>query len=213
MSGPVNAEGAGGREEGPRPEPYAATAWVDRVGTVQLWSAEAEALLGYPAKEICGTPAVELLTGCGDREAALAVRDRPEAGQSWDGELALRHRDGHQVRVALRVRPLMDREGRAGWWVSAEDARRIEREDIDRAMMRALFEQHPAPIAIMDGELRYRLLNGAAERTPPTSNPEQSTGFCGRCGKPVSPSSTFRCAGVPRPIRTATGCGRCPRFG
>ncbi|MEU6289366.1 SpoIIE family protein phosphatase [Streptomyces sp. NPDC046988] len=164
MSGPVNAEGTGAGEEGPRPEPCAATAWVDRAGTVQLWSAEAEALLGYPAQEVCGTPAVELLTGLGDREAALVGRDRPEAGLSWDGVLALRHRDGQEVRVALRVRPLMDREGRAGWSVSAGDARRIEREDIDRAMMRALFEQHPAPIAIMDGELRYRLLNGAAEQ-------------------------------------------------
>ncbi|WP_436315791.1 SpoIIE family protein phosphatase [Streptomyces bauhiniae] len=158
MSGPVNAGGTGAAE------PCSATAWVDRVGTVQLWSAEAEALLGYPAKEVCGNPAVDLLTTRGDREAALAGRDRPEAGRRWDGVLALRHRDGHEVRVALRVRPLRDGEGRAGWSVLAEDVRRIEREDTDRAMMRALFEQYPAPIAILDGELRYRSLNGAAEQ-------------------------------------------------
>lgn len=164
MSGPVNAEGASAGQGGPPSEPCPATAWVDRVGTVRLWSAEAEALLGYPAKEVCGTPAVELLTTRGDREAALAGRDRPEIGQSWDGVLALRHRDGHEVRVVLRVRPLTDREGRAGWSVSAGDARRIEREAVDRAMMRALFEQYPAPIALLDDELRYRLLNGAAER-------------------------------------------------
>ncbi|MFF0201218.1 SpoIIE family protein phosphatase [Streptomyces sp. NPDC005017] len=164
MSGPVNAEGASAGEEGPPPDPCPATAWVDQVGAVQLWSAEAEALLGYSAKEVCGTPAVELLTTRGDREAALAGRDRPEVGQSWDGVLALRHRDGHGVRVALRARPLTDREGRAGWSVSAGDARRIEREDVDRAMMRALFEQYPAPIALLDDELRYRLLNGEAER-------------------------------------------------
>ncbi|MFJ9575320.1 SpoIIE family protein phosphatase [Streptomyces sp. NPDC101191] len=164
MSGPVNAEGAGAGEGGLSQDPCPATAWVDRVGTLQLWSAEAEALLGYPASEVCGTPAVELLTTRGDREAALAGRDRPETGQSWDGVLALRHRDGHEVRVGLRVRPLTDREGPAGWAVSAGDARRIEREDIDRAMMRALFEQYPAPIAIMDDAARYRLLNEAAER-------------------------------------------------
>ncbi|WP_432128620.1 SpoIIE family protein phosphatase [Streptomyces sp. bgisy082] len=164
MSGPVNAEGTRAGEEGLPPEPFPATAWVDRTGTVQLWSAEAEALLGHPAEEVCGTPAVELLTTPGDREAALAGRDRPGAGRSWDGVLALRHRDGHEVRVALRVRPLTGREGRAGWSVSAGDARRIEREETDRAMMRALFEQYPAPIALLDGESRYRLLNGAAER-------------------------------------------------
>ncbi|MFE5733258.1 SpoIIE family protein phosphatase [Streptomyces sp. NPDC056528] len=164
MSGPVNAQGAGAGEEGPSPDLYPATAWVDRAGTVRLWSAEAEALLGHPAEEVCGTPAVELLTTRGDREAAPAGRDRSEAGRSWDGVFALRHRDGHEVRVALRVRPLTDREGRAGWSVSAGDAGRIEREGVDRAMMRALFEQYPTPIALLDGESRYRLLNGAAER-------------------------------------------------
>ncbi|MBO7936698.1 SpoIIE family protein phosphatase [Streptomyces sp. S9] len=165
MSGPANAKGAGSGEEGPPPEPCSATACVDQAGTVQMWSAEAETLLGYPAREVCGTPAMELLTTRRNREAALAGRDRPEAGrQSWDGVLALRHRDGHDVSVALRVRPLTDREGRAGWSVSAEDARRIERENSDRATMRALFEQYPVPIVIMDGELRYRLLNRAAER-------------------------------------------------
>ncbi|WP_455908000.1 SpoIIE family protein phosphatase [Streptomyces cyaneofuscatus] len=164
MSGPVNAQGAGAGEAGPSPELYPATAWVDRTGTVRWWSAEAEALLGHPAGEVCGTPAAELLTTRGDREAALAGRDRSDDGRSWDGVLALRHRDGHEVRVALRVRPLTDRVGRVGWSVSAGDAGRIEREGVDRAMMRALFEQYPAPIALLDGESRYRLLNGAAER-------------------------------------------------
>ncbi|MFB8085144.1 SpoIIE family protein phosphatase [Streptomyces sp. NPDC055992] len=164
MSGPGNARGTGAEEEGLPPELCPATASVDRMGAVRLWSAEAEALLGYPAKEVCGTPAVELLTTSGDREAALAGRDRPEAGRGWDGVLALRHHDGHEVRVALRVRPLADREGPAGWSVSAGDARRMEREAADRALMRALFEQNPAPIALIDGESRYRLLNAAAER-------------------------------------------------
>ncbi|MFC9260520.1 SpoIIE family protein phosphatase [Streptomyces hydrogenans] len=164
MSGPVNAEGAGAGEEAPPPDRCPATAWVDRTGTVQLWSAEAEALLGYPARDVCGTSAVELLTAPGDRRAVLAAQEQTGTGQSWKGVLALRHRDGHDVRVALRVRPLTDREGWAGWSVSAGDARRIEREDIDRAMLRALFEQYPAPIALMDDALRYRLLNGAAEQ-------------------------------------------------
>ncbi|RAJ54017.1 PAS domain S-box-containing protein [Streptomyces sp. KhCrAH-43] len=164
MSQPGNAEGTGAEEHGPPPELRPATAQLDRMGAVQLWSTEAEALLGYPAEEVCGTPAVELLAAGGDRDAALAARDRPEAGRGWDGVRALRHRDGHEVRAALRVRALTDREGRAGWSVCAGDARRIEREAADRAMMRALFEQNPAPIALMDGESRYRLLNAAAER-------------------------------------------------
>ncbi|MFC9795646.1 SpoIIE family protein phosphatase [Streptomyces sp. NPDC127584] len=186
MSRPVNAEGArAGEGEGPLTGSCPATACVDRAGAVRLWSAEAEALLGYSAKDVCGMRAVELLISRGDREAALAGRDRSEVGRdsdggvladadrgvdgvpvgrSWDGVLGLRHRDGHEVKVALRVRPLTDRDGPAGWVVSAGDARRSEREDVGRAMTRALFEQYPAPIALVDDALRYRVLNKAAER-------------------------------------------------
>ncbi|MFE5833719.1 PAS domain-containing protein [Streptomyces sp. NPDC056488] len=93
----MNAEETRAGEEGPPPELYPATVWVDRAGIVRLWSAKAEALLGYPAKEVCGTPAMELLTTRGDREEAPAGRARPEAGRNCDGVLALRHRDGHEV--------------------------------------------------------------------------------------------------------------------
>lgn len=51
-----------------------ATAVVDGQGGISLWSPEAESLLGYRAREIYGTPAVDLLITPADREAALAAK-------------------------------------------------------------------------------------------------------------------------------------------
>ncbi|WP_406723686.1 SpoIIE family protein phosphatase [Streptomyces sp. GD-15H] len=137
---------------------------VDSKGDISLWSPQAETLLGYPAEEICGTPAVDLLTSPEGRTAAHVAREEHPAGQDWDGVLGLKHRDGHEVQVALRVRPLLGREGRAGWSVSAADARQAEQEEVDRAILQALFSQSPIPITVMDSELRHRWVNAATER-------------------------------------------------
>ncbi|MEU6200992.1 SpoIIE family protein phosphatase [Streptomyces sp. NPDC047061] len=167
MNGPVHGQGFGGGEEAvpPGPNPYPVCACVDQAGTVLLWSEEAEALLGHRAADVCGTPVVALLTRRADREAALAARDREEGGRGWDGVVALRHRGGHEVSVAVRVRPLVNGEGRAGWSVTAADARRTEREETDRAILRASVGQAPIPVTVVDGDLRYRLVNAAAART------------------------------------------------
>ncbi|WP_326793134.1 SpoIIE family protein phosphatase [Streptomyces sp. NBC_00841] len=141
-----------------------AIAYVAGNGAIFLWSPQAEALLGYPAEEVCGKPAVDLLTAREDREAAVAAQVRHTAGQSWDGVLGMRHRDGHQVSVAVRVRPLLSKEGQAGWSVRAADARAVEREEADRAILEALFSQSPIPVTVMDTELRYLWVNAATER-------------------------------------------------
>ncbi|MFE6800087.1 PAS domain-containing protein [Streptomyces sp. NPDC057696] len=62
-------------------------AFVGSEGGISLWSPQAEALFGYPAEEVCGTPAVDLLTSQEDREAVLAPGDREAAGQNWVGVL------------------------------------------------------------------------------------------------------------------------------
>lgn len=141
-----------------------ATAVVASTGRISLWSPEAEALLGYPAEDVCGSPAVELLTARKDREAALVAHELHSAGKGWDGVLGLRRRDGYEMRVALRVRPVLGREGRAGWSVSAVDARQVEQEEVDHAILQALFSQWPIPVTVMDSDLRYRWVNAATAR-------------------------------------------------
>ncbi|WP_043236194.1 hypothetical protein [Streptomyces violaceusniger] len=78
--------------------------------------------------------------------------------------LGLRHRDGHEVKVALRVRPVLCEVGRAGWLVDARDAQEAEQERVDRAILEALFSQSSISVTLMDDELRYRSVNATAVR-------------------------------------------------
>ncbi|MFE7795140.1 SpoIIE family protein phosphatase [Streptomyces sp. NPDC057460] len=163
MSVPNVSEGLGARLGDPLQGPCTATAFVDGRGRISLWSMEAEALLGYSANEVCGTLAADLLTAPEGRETALAARERHADGQGWDGVVALKHHDGRAVRIALRVRPVHCREGQAGWSLSASDARQVGQEEVDRAILQALFSQSPIRIIVVDSELRYRWVNAAME--------------------------------------------------
>ncbi|WP_244217148.1 SpoIIE family protein phosphatase [Streptomyces carpinensis] len=137
---------------------------MDREGTVCLWSPQVQALLGYSADEVCGRSAADLLVGQEARKAVRAARERYWAGECWDGVLAMRHRDGHQVQIALRVRPLLGRQGPVGWSVAAADAQHVEQAHVDRAILQALFRQSPISITILDTDLRYWRVNAAVER-------------------------------------------------
>ncbi|MET8213807.1 SpoIIE family protein phosphatase [Streptomyces sp. NPDC005373] len=159
VSGGLGA-GPGDSLHGPSP----ATAFVDVEGRISLWSPQAESLLGYSADEVCCTPAVDLLAFPEDREAALAAHEQQAAGPGWDGVLMVRHQDGHEVAVVARVRPVLGGKGRSGWSVSATDARQVEREEVDRGILQALFHQSPIPVTVMDSELRYRWVNAATAR-------------------------------------------------
>lgn len=142
---------------------FAAAAFVDEDGMISLWGPEMESLLGYPAGEVCGTPWVDLMASAADREAALAALERWVTGQGWDGVLGLRHRNGHELKIALRIRPAASEAGRAGWSVSAADMQQLEREQVDRAILEALFSQSPISVTVMDYELRHQWVNVAAE--------------------------------------------------
>ncbi|MEU6415991.1 SpoIIE family protein phosphatase [Streptomyces spiralis] len=152
--------GAGDRLQGP----YTATALVDGQGGISLWSPRAESLLGYPAEEVCGTPAVDLLATSEAREAAVAAWKRHATRQGWDGVLDVRHRDGREVQVALSVRPVLGSVGHAGWLVSAADAGQVEQVELDHAILDALFSQAPISISVFDTELRFLAANAVTVR-------------------------------------------------
>ncbi|MBX6386688.1 MAG: SpoIIE family protein phosphatase, partial [Microbispora sp.] len=137
---------------------------VDVQGEICLWSPQAQTLLGYPAHEVCGRPAVDLLAADEDRHAAEAALEQPPDAESWDGVLGLRHRDGHEVLVALRVRAVWCTEGERAWMIMAVDAHEAQREAMDQAVLEALFTQAPISVVVMDPELRYLYVNAEAER-------------------------------------------------
>ncbi|GGO29040.1 hypothetical protein GCM10010116_58240 [Microbispora rosea subsp. aerata] len=134
---------------------------VDVRGRICLWSPQAQILLGYPAHEVCGRPAVDLLAADEDRHAVVAAVERHS---SWDGVLGMRHRDGHEVRVALHVRAALCAGGERAWTVIAVDVREARREVMDQAILEALFAQSPISVVVMDPELRYLYVNAEAER-------------------------------------------------
>ncbi|MEU3516165.1 SpoIIE family protein phosphatase [Streptomyces sp. NPDC006654] len=87
---------------------------VDERGVVTGWSDGAGALLGYPAAEILGHKATELLAepdGETWREAA--------AGPRWSGTAVLRHHDGHRLDhdVLVHRRPVGEPLGGTEWLV------------------------------------------------------------------------------------------------
>ncbi|MGW2169509.1 SpoIIE family protein phosphatase [Streptomyces sp. NPDC001705] len=166
-------------------------ALVDRQGSISLWSPEAESLLGFRAADICGTPAVDLLSAPADRDAVLLASRRWEgAGHGWDGALSMRHRAGHVVPIALRVRPVVSGQGQAGWVVNAADARQVEQLEFDHAILEALFNQAPISITVVDTDLRFRTVNAVALRD--LALPAER--IIGRRNDEVAPGIDFRIA-------------------
>ncbi|MGW2650326.1 SpoIIE family protein phosphatase [Streptomyces sp. NPDC001393] len=167
-----------------------ATVFVDGKGSISLWSLEAESLFGYRADEVCGTPAVGLLTTPEEWDTAMAGRTEDQAGRGWAGVIGVRHRDGREVRVALRVCPVFCGQGQAGWSVSAEDARQAEKSEVDQAILEALFKQAPISITVVDTDLRFRAVNAVAERD--CGLPAER--FVGRRNYEVAPEIAFQAA-------------------
>ncbi|KAB8188412.1 SpoIIE family protein phosphatase [Nonomuraea phyllanthi] len=164
MGGPkTTGDGSGSGSGWPSLGANTPIAVVDAHGRILLWSPQAQALLGYPAREACGRPAVDLLATPEDRQAVAAVERQP-AGKSWDGVLGMRHRDGHEVQVTLRVCPALSPEGGRGWLVMAADAHRARREAMYQGILEALFTQSPISVVVVDPELRYLWVNAEAER-------------------------------------------------
>ncbi|WP_200307364.1 SpoIIE family protein phosphatase [Streptomyces adelaidensis] len=97
----------------------AAPLLIDVDGLVTSWTRDAERLFGYPAAEILGRSVRTLLvTEDGERIGRLAETHRSLGG--WSGILTGRHRDGHHIRVMVRLVPT--RETPTGTTVNAPAA-------------------------------------------------------------------------------------------
>ncbi|MFI9783141.1 SpoIIE family protein phosphatase [Kitasatospora sp. NPDC051984] len=109
----------------PQPQPQGdAIAVVDAAGRLLRWSPGAERLLGYPAGEVLGTAATDLL---GDRaDTSRFDTDRP----GYLGSTGLRHRDGGAVDAALWATPLDD-----GWLLQADRGSAVRQTELDRALL------------------------------------------------------------------------------
>ncbi|MEV6378384.1 SpoIIE family protein phosphatase [Streptomyces sp. NPDC051773] len=109
----------------------AAPLLIDADGFVTSWTRDAELLFGYPAAEILGRSVRTLLVDeDGERIGALAETHRALGG--WSGILTARHRDGHPLKVMVRVVPTREAPpaapGEAGSGAAGEGGRVPARE-------------------------------------------------------------------------------------
>ncbi|MGD3106472.1 SpoIIE family protein phosphatase [Streptomyces sp. YGL11-2] len=166
----------------------AAVAELDARGTVVAWTRAAERLLGYPAGEVLGRGAVELLAVAGDAARAAAVARWCRAGDGWSGSVAVRHRDGRAVQLAVQVSRVTgiaeagtegagtaddgepdDGAGRGAerWAVLALEEWRVPGGGVNQLMLEPFLAQAPVGMAVLDTELRYVWVNDVLERLIP----------------------------------------------
>ncbi|MFB7507059.1 SpoIIE family protein phosphatase [Streptomyces broussonetiae] len=123
----------------------AAVAVIDALGRVAGWSEGARLLTGHSAGDVVGRPATGLLAGDIPHDT-LAARA---------GTVALRHRDGHRIDLALTACPVTGADGEpAGFVVTADPT--------GAGLAGEAFEQASMSMSVFDLEQRYLRLNDAA---------------------------------------------------
>ncbi|WP_405613214.1 SpoIIE family protein phosphatase [Streptomyces sp. NBC_01508] len=168
----MTRSGTASEDWGPWPEdPVAAAATarvsVDPRGTVTGWSEGARRLLGYPPEEIVGRPAGGLLAEEPDAGTVRSLKTLPR----WNGQVALRHQDGHRLTVNLLAHhrePDSDNgagegDGDGGWFLVCALTHRPSPAQ-DDALLKWAFAESPAALALYDTSLRMRLANTEMER-------------------------------------------------
>ncbi len=129
-------------------------------GTIVAWGPSARELLGYRPDETVGQGAGPLLAEGGAPAGPISHW----CSDGDTGELALRHRAGHTVRVRARLSELRDARGELRWMITALPYATAVRRDVDRALLTGVAERTSMGLAVLDTELRYVWINPALER-------------------------------------------------
>jgi diguanylate cyclase (GGDEF)-like protein/PAS domain S-box-containing protein len=91
--------------------------FVDPQRKITFWNRTAEQITGFSASEVIGSHCYDNILNHVDAEGnALCEKDCPlakamETGTSIESQVYLRHRQGHRVPVAVRIRPLLGPDG------------------------------------------------------------------------------------------------------
>ena len=108
---------------------------TDAAGQIVLWNRRAESLYGWAESEVLGRSAVEVLVPTEAHDDANTIRALLAAGESWQGDFTVMHRDGRRVRIFVVDTPLLDGAGRVVGMVGASEdvtaLRRLERQAQD----------------------------------------------------------------------------------
>ncbi|MFC4036121.1 SpoIIE family protein phosphatase [Streptomyces polygonati] len=140
----------------------AAAAVVGGDGIVLGWTAAAERVTGYRAKEVVGRPAARLLAETSVGFAAWAAPLR--AREPCSGAIRLRRRSGAGVLATVEASPLSG-DGRQDWFVTVADPTgALSWRPARSSISAALTARSPVGLSVWDTDLRCVWLNDAAER-------------------------------------------------
>ncbi|MFJ8592039.1 SpoIIE family protein phosphatase [Streptomyces sp. NPDC093598] len=136
---------------------------LDEHGTVTGWNTGAERLLGYSAGQLTGRRAADLLAEPIPVRGGLPTL----AGlPRWNGDVALRHRDGRKLTVRILAHHRPPGAGAPGWLIVSALTGRQPPADFDESLVSWSFAQSPCCAqAIYDTRLRLRRANADMERS------------------------------------------------
>ena len=151
MNSYTNITPDGGEEFGSAMD--TATAVVDGRGSVMVWSAGAQWLLGYAAGDVVGRPAATLLASALPASARRCLGER----RDWNGKVSLRHRDGGRVDLELLAHPIRGSDGSLRWVLmtltESPPQAGMRSAQPDAPHMDWAFTQSPFALAIHDRDL------------------------------------------------------------
>ena len=84
---------------------------TDTNGYIIFWNRAAEWLYGWTAEEVIGRTILDVTPNKQSRALAAAIFDRLVKGETWSGEFATRHKDGHTLLVTVDDYPVRDQSG------------------------------------------------------------------------------------------------------
>ncbi|WP_405597654.1 MULTISPECIES: SpoIIE family protein phosphatase [unclassified Streptomyces] len=139
-----------------------AAAVVSADGVVVGWTRGAEDLLGHPAREVVGGSAARLLAMRGDPARVAGIAQRCRGGMGWSGLIPVRHRDGSNIDVDLRVSASFGVGSGECFLISARE--RKQQWTVSQSVLEGFQTRSPVGMAVMDLDLRYVWLNDTLER-------------------------------------------------
>ncbi|HYR07400.1 MAG TPA: ATP-binding protein [Longimicrobium sp.] len=146
-------------------------------GEIVFWNRCAERLYGWRADEVLGRDVVEVVPAEMSREQAAELMERLRAGERWEGEFAVRRRDGSRFHAWVADVPVLDDERRVVGIVgvstdltsrvAAQEAlgRAEEEARRERERLWSVFRHSPAALALVRGPQHvFELANAAYVR-------------------------------------------------
>ncbi|MES2536158.1 MAG: EAL domain-containing protein [Pseudomonadota bacterium] len=81
---------------------------TDLDGLIIYWNPFAQKMYGWSSAEVLGRSILDVIPSESMRVNAHEIMTRLKAGESWDGEYLVRHRDGHDIPIHVTDSPIRD---------------------------------------------------------------------------------------------------------